>query len=124
MLLVTRLEKKPDEGATVLKALFDTWFDVHPGRHPFERDTLHDLDFYSLGQIAQKSPLVFISGTIDALLRSIDEINQRGARGDPDYSFEYRTFRGTDLVRINSSVCLARPFGRSQSIIRHRLERS
>jgi len=81
MVLATWAEKIPDEGWPILKALFDTWFDAHPGRHPFEQDELRELDMYSLRQIAEKSPTAFIKGTIDALLRSIEEVNRREETG-------------------------------------------
>jgi hypothetical protein len=94
VILVTWVAKTPDDGAMILKALLDAWFDAHPGQHPFETNVLHELDMYWLGQIAQKSPIAFITGTVDALLLSIDEINRREARGERDYSFAHRTFSG------------------------------
>jgi len=94
MVLATWAEKNPDGGWPILKALFDTWFDAHPDRHPFERDELRELDMYSLRQISEKSPKAFIEGTIDALLRSIEEVNRREETGERDYSFHYRTFSG------------------------------
>lgn len=94
MVFVTWAEENPDEGLRILKALFDTWFDAHPGQHPFERDRLSDLDMHTLRQVAEKSPRVFIEGTIDALMRSIDEINLCQAKGKQDYSFSHRAFSG------------------------------
>ena len=94
MFLATWTETNSEEGVGILQALFDTWFDAHPGHHPFERDALHDQDLYTLGQVAEKTPRAFIMGTIDALIRSIDEIKRREAAGERDYSFEHRTFSG------------------------------
>lgn len=93
MVLVTWAEKNSDS-LGILKALFDTWFDAHPGQHPFQRDGFSDLDMHTLKQIAEKSPRVFIKGTIDAFTRSIDEINRYEAEGKSDYSFMRRTFSG------------------------------
>jgi hypothetical protein len=92
LLYTTWAEKNPNEGAVILRALFDAWFDAHPGQHPFERDELDDLGMSALGRMAEKAPKAFIAGTIDALSRSIDEINRREATGERDYSFRPRTF--------------------------------
>lgn len=94
MVLATWVEKDANEASGILRALFDTWFDAHPGRHPFERSELHDFDMYFLGQVAVKSPRVFIAGAIDALSRLIDEINRREVAGERDYSFRHRSFAG------------------------------
>jgi len=92
--LVTWAEENSDEGLGILKALFDTWFDAHPGQHPFQRDEFRDLDMHTLSQIAKKSPRVFIAGTIDALTRSIDEINRCESEGKRDGSFMRPIFSG------------------------------
>lgn len=78
----------------VLKAYFEAWFEAHPGLHPFERDEFRDLDAHSLGELAKKAPEVFIEGTIEAFIRSIDSIALKNSNGTNDYSFMMRYASG------------------------------
>lgn len=90
MLLALRAEKNAEEGSGILQALFDAWFEMHPGRYPFERDEVCGLDMHSLRWIAEKSPRGFITATIDVVMRTIDIINHH----EGEDCFRYRIFSG------------------------------
>jgi len=95
MLLAAWAEKEAVESAGILKALFDSWFDEHPGQHPFERDNkLSDNTIATFGDIATKAPITLIEGTIDMLVKSLQIDKQRKMDGNPDYIFEMRTYSG------------------------------
>jgi hypothetical protein len=74
----------------VLAAYFDAWFEAHPNQHPFERDEFRNLDRYSFGELAKKAPLNFLDGSVGTLVRSIDLIKAKEARGERDYTFRLR----------------------------------
>src|SRR5208283_1075422 len=82
------------QSASILQALFDAWLAEHPGRHPFEHDELRRFGIYFLGQLSEKSPIAFISGTVGALSRAFDIIRQHLAAGEYDSSFKHRSFSG------------------------------
>lgn len=94
LLLHTWAGENPHGAEKVLKAYFEAWFDAHPGLHPFERDEFRDLDAHSLGELAKKAPEVFIDGTIEAFIRSIDSISLKNSNGMNDYSFMMRFASG------------------------------
>lgn len=77
-----------------LEALFDVWFEKHPGRHPFERDELGDLDNHAFGELAKNAPEAFLQGTTAALVRSVNMICERRTLGERDYTFKHRTHSG------------------------------
>lgn len=83
-----------DFSAGILEALFDVWFNEHPNRHPFDRDDLGDLDNHALGELAGKTPAVFLQGTTAALIRTVNLIRERKARGERDYTFMQRSYSG------------------------------
>lgn len=94
MLLVNWAEKSPSEGSAILQTLLDVWFEMYPGRHPFEEDGLTDLHMHYLEGIAKKSPEAFIGATIGALKCTVDEINRREVEGKSDHTFRHRTSSG------------------------------
>lgn len=94
LLLHTWAGENPHGAEKVLKAYFEAWFDAHPGLHPFERDEFRDLDAHSLAKLAENAPEVFIHGTIEAFIRSIDSIALKNSNGRNDYSFMTRYASG------------------------------
>ena len=94
LLLSTWAGEHADLSSGILQAYFDAWFDAHPDRHPFERDELRELDTHALGEMAKKSPAAFLNGTVGALSRAVDVINDRLTRNDRDSSFKHRSFTG------------------------------
>lgn len=94
LLLHTWAGENPCGAEKVLKAYFEAWFEAHPGLHPFERDEFRDLDAHSLGELAKKAPEVFIDGTIEAFIRSVNLITLNQANGINDYSFTMRQASG------------------------------
>ncbi|ANL74956.1 AAA ATPase domain-containing protein (plasmid) [Rhizobium phaseoli] len=94
LLLHTWAGENPHGAEKVLKAYFDAWFEAHPTQHPFERDEFRDLDAHSLGELAKKAPEVFIDGTIEAFIRSVDSIVLKNSNGKIDYSFKMRYASG------------------------------
>lgn len=79
----------PTQGARILRALSDSWFDAHPEQHPFERDAIRDIDLYSLEEFARKYPIEFLEGAAPMLLRSIELINAREKAGHRDPTFSW-----------------------------------
>ncbi|MDK4735901.1 hypothetical protein [Rhizobium sp. CNPSo 3490] len=94
LLLHTWAGENPHGAEKVLKAYFESWFEAHPGLHPFERDEFRDLDAHSLGELAKKAPEVFIDGTIETFIRSVDSIVLKNSNGINDYSFRMRFASG------------------------------
>jgi hypothetical protein len=94
LLLHTWAGDNPRGAEKVLKAYFDAWFEAHPGQHPFERDEFRDLDAHSMGELAKKAPEVFVQGTIEAFVRSVQMIQQANSNGTNDYSFGIRVASG------------------------------
>ncbi|WEX79418.1 ATP-binding protein (plasmid) [Sinorhizobium numidicum] len=94
LLLHTWAGENPHGAEKVLKAYFEAWFEAHPGLHPFERDEFRDLDAHSLGELAKKAPEVFIDGTIETFIRSVDSIVLKNSNGINDYSFMMRFASG------------------------------
>lgn len=80
--------------ASILSAYFDAWYEQNPGRHPFERDELRDIDLHALGELAKKSPLAFVEGSMPALVRAFDLIASKRGSDEEDYSFSFRTCSG------------------------------
>ncbi|OPL16008.1 MAG: hypothetical protein AVO38_01750 [delta proteobacterium ML8_D] len=94
MLLHTWGEKSPKRCGRILHSLFEAWFALNPGRNLFERDELKAIDTHSLAKIAEKTPLTFLQGTTDAIVRSIDMVVADGKSGGSWYSFNHRTYSG------------------------------
>lgn len=94
MILVTWVEENSERGAPLLKAFFDTWFELHPGDHPFRHETIKALDLHSMGKLCEKAPVSFLEATFDAFLRSLQLIRQRKENGEWDSTFTTLTFSG------------------------------
>jgi len=80
--------------AAILNAYFDAWYEQHPGRHPFEREELRDIDLHALGELAKKWALAVVDGSMPALLRAFDLIASKRDSDGQDYSFSFRTCTG------------------------------
>lgn len=89
---------------TILKALFDVWFDTHPGEHPFDRDELNAMDQHHLHEVAEKAPSEFLHGTIDALLRALDIA--QSAAGSSSYLNDF-SWRTREQHRIGADAFVA-----------------
>lgn len=87
MILSSWVGRRPKEGARILGALADAWFEAHPGQHPFERDEARNLDLYDLEEFAKKSPIDFLEGASPMLVRSLTIINQREQADGRDFTF-------------------------------------
>jgi hypothetical protein len=119
------LDKRPEDSCEILKTLFGCWFISHPGQHPFEHGEFSEFEIHYLEDIANKNPSVFIEGTIDTLLRSIDLINKRSAHGERDYSFRRRVNSGhyfgadkfTDLFRTALQLIARKDHRRAKEIL-------
>jgi len=94
MILVTWVEEDSERGAPLLRALFDTWFDMHPGDHPFRHESIKALDLYSMGKLCEKAPISFLEATLDAFLRSLQIIREKDDRGEWDSTFDSPTYSG------------------------------
>jgi hypothetical protein len=103
MLLATWSEGESFNGAGVLRALFDAWFESHPGHHPFESSERSGLDQHQLTEIATKSPRTFVEGSAGALVRAVRIVRQRNAEGSHDWTFSHRTF---DRYRVGANLFL------------------
>ncbi len=80
--------------ASIVNAYFDAWYEQHPGHHPFESNKLRDLDLHALGELAKKSPLAVIDGSMPALVKAFDLIANKHDPAGSDYSFSFRTCTG------------------------------
>ena len=87
MILSSWVGRRPKEGAHILRALADAWFEAHPDQHPFERDEVRNLDLYDLEEFAKKSPINFLEGASPMLVRSLTIINQREQTDQRDFTF-------------------------------------
>lgn len=90
VLITSAAKKFPERCSGILKALLDAWFLRHPGKYPFDSDTLRDNDLYALGEIVKKSPTAFLDGVLDAVIRSTkiaEELKNKGSYVD---AFRYR----------------------------------
>jgi len=87
LLLPNWVAERGDDGIVILRALFDAWFEGHPGHHPFERDLVRELDERWLGKVAKASPRVFLEGAGPALVRSLSLIVERQGKSPGDYTF-------------------------------------
>ncbi len=94
MLLHTWSEKNSEKSGAIIKALFDAWFALHPGRNVFQRDELKSVDMHTLGEIAKKSPEAFLLGTTMALVRAISMVVAEGKQGANWYYFNRRSYSG------------------------------
>jgi hypothetical protein len=94
MILVTWGEENGAYGARLLKAFFDTWFDLHPGQHPFQHDRVQTIDLYSMDRLREKAPVGFLEATLDAFKRSLNIIREKKASGEWASAFERRTYSG------------------------------
>ncbi|MBW6420825.1 hypothetical protein KX729_05165 [Rhizobium sp. XQZ8] len=83
-----------DGAAAILKAYFDAWFDEHPNGNPFDRDEIQDIDLHSLGELAKKSPLALLDGSIDALAKTFQRIALKVGAGEYDSNFRHRAYSG------------------------------
>jgi len=93
-MLLHMLEQKLHERCgQIIHSLFDAWFALYPGRNIFERDELKLMDTHSLFEISEKTPLVFLQGTTDAIAHSIDLVIAEG-EGPNWYNFNHRTYSG------------------------------
>lgn len=79
-----------DDAALILKAYFNAWFEKHPGEQPFARDVFKEMDTHSLSELGKRSPLALLEGSIDALVRTFEQIGAKEASGERDYTFYFR----------------------------------
>ena len=89
MLLNNWCEDKPGASAEILQALFDQWFQQHPGEHLFTFDRGGRIDTHNLTTVVEKAPDAFLDGMIPALLKSIQIVMEK-----PDsscFSIRYKT---------------------------------
>ena len=86
-----------DGAAAILKAYFDAWFDEHQEGSPFDRDEIQNIDLHSLGELAKKSPLALLDGSIDALAKTFRRIEIKMGAGDYDSSFRNRAYSGHNI---------------------------
>lgn len=93
MLLHTWCEKSPERCGRVLHALFDCWFELNTDGNPFSNNNNEKLFDHSLTEIADKSPMAFLHGTTDALLRVIQN-ESKNKKGCDDYDLKNRTYSG------------------------------
>ena len=88
-LILSRLEKgDPANGAKVLQAAYECWFDENPHGHPFSNTAVSALDAQALGELASKQPYMFILGGAAAPVRSIRVAKARREAGEYDYELE------------------------------------
>jgi len=87
MLIPKWVAERGEDGVPILRALFDAWFENHPGRHPFEHDLVKHIDDHWLGEVAETSPKVFLDGAGRALAQSLKMIAERKVKGESDYTF-------------------------------------
>ncbi|CAK07598.1 MULTISPECIES: ATP-binding protein [Rhizobium] len=79
-----------DGSSSILKTYFNAWFEHHPDDHPFARDAIKELDLHSLSELGKKSPRALLEGTVDALARTFQIIEEKTISGAVDYTFHYR----------------------------------
>ena len=94
MLLVTWVEENSGRGAPILKAFFDTWFEMHPDEHPFHRDNIKMIDLHSMAKLCETAPVDFLEAVMDAFLQSLHVIHKRKESGKWDSTFESLTYSG------------------------------
>lgn len=107
MILSNWVRKRPEEAVGILHALFDAWFDAHPGQHPFERNEIRDLDLHDFKEMAKAAPKAFLEGAAPALARSIAIISERERTGVRDYTF-LRPCRTGELFGADAFAALYR----------------
>lgn len=69
------LKHDPDAAGELLRVWFETWFEVFPEGHPFERDHHNDFDFHWIEELQKKSPEIFLRATMPAFIEAIRRIN-------------------------------------------------
>ena len=91
MLARTWGEEKPEQGAEIIKALFDVWYETHPDKHPFNKDELKEFDIHTLIDISQKSPKSFLVGTTDAFIKAVQIVNAKSDDKMDQCHFKHRS---------------------------------
>lgn len=107
MILSNWVRKRPEQAVGIVRALFDAWFDAHPGQHPFERNEIRELDLHDFKEMAKASPKAFLEGAAPALLRSVAAISERKRSGAQDYTF-LKPCRTGDVFGADAFVALYR----------------
>lgn len=94
MILVTWVEENSGRGAPLLKAYFETWFEMHPDDHPFRHDNIKMIDLHSIKKLCEKLPADFLEAVTDAFIRSLHVIRKRKENGEWDSTFESLIYSG------------------------------
>lgn len=121
LLLSNWVAERGDDGILILRALFDAWFEGHPGHHPFERDLVRELNDHWLGEVAKASPRVFLKGAGPALVRSLALIVERQGSSHEDYTFHGapRAVTGSAPTRYSLSIVRRSGSWRRQTQTKH-----
>ena len=110
MLLNSWVEHNPEKCGGMVTKLFEAWFEMHPDANLLDRDDFKLLDSHSLGELAKKSPRVFVEGTVNAILRTIQQIVAQGEKGPRWYnltnSFRSEYLHGFDGLFQLFEKCL------------------
>ncbi|NKF23823.1 nSTAND1 domain-containing NTPase [Solimonas marina] len=83
-------ESHEDGGSSVVRALFDAWFVLHPDQHPFGREDIRFFELEGFVKRATSKPMLFFTAVEDALARSILIIKAAHTRGERDWTFDSR----------------------------------
>lgn len=82
----------------VLIELLASWFQRHPGRHPFRLIPGSQFDIDYLSKLAQAAPAVFLDGMIPALIRSTELSNDQEFTNRIHVLYGTRDSRGPDAL--------------------------
>ncbi len=74
--LASWIKNDPAAAGEILKAWFETWFEIYPDNHPFERNQGSGNDDYWLAELRKKSPEAFLDAAVPAFVRTINRINR------------------------------------------------
>lgn len=77
------IKNDPDAASQVLRAWFETWFEVFSDDHPFKRDRQTDIDNHWLNELQQKSPTAFLDAAIPTFVETIHRI-KLSQDGEPE----------------------------------------
>ena len=94
MMLVTWIEDNSERGAPLLKAFFDSWFELNPGEQPFNYDIKDSIDQHSISKLSEKAPAAFLDAAMGAFIRSLEIIKSKRDAGQWEGTFDSRTYSG------------------------------
>jgi len=81
MLLHSWVDHNPEKCGNIVALLLNTWFEMHPEANLLSRDDYKLLDNHSLKELAKKSPLAFVEGTTQTILKTIEQAVAEGENG-------------------------------------------